>query len=417
MLYDAWLKTVQAHRGEVALVEAGHKWTFAQLAAEADAKRELPPVIYPTGVSCRFVIEVLQAWRNKRIVCPLDTAQQPVAPTSARLPHDCVHLKTTSGSTGGARFIAFTAEQLRADCDNITATMGLRPDWPNVGAISIAHSYGFSNLILPLLLRGIPLVLCPSRLPEAFRLACETFGALTVPAVPALWKIWNDAGVIAPKIKLAISAGAPLALEIESAVFEKLGLKIHNFYGASECGGICYDASQRPRLNANEVGSPMSNVQVDVNSDSCLRVRSKAVGHSYWPTPNSALGHGVFQTTDRAEIIDNRILLLGRDTDLINIAGMKISPETIEQALSKHPLVNECVVFGVPSGDSTRHETIAACVATKSAVEAEELKQFLLMAIPSSHVPRQWRFVSSIADPQRGKISRFQWRERFLAGQ
>jgi long-chain acyl-CoA synthetase len=40
--------------------------------------------------------------------------------------------------------------------------MGLRPDWPNLGVISLAYSYGFSNLVLPLLLHGIPLFLAPS---------------------------------------------------------------------------------------------------------------------------------------------------------------------------------------------------------------------------------------------------------------
>ena len=52
-----------------------------------------------------------------------------------------------------------------ADAENIVATMGLRPDWPNLGVISLAHSYGFSNLVLPLLLHGIPLILAPVPLP------------------------------------------------------------------------------------------------------------------------------------------------------------------------------------------------------------------------------------------------------------
>lgn len=417
MLYDAWQTIVQAHRDKVALVEAGYKWTFAQLAAEADAKRDLPPIVYPTGISSRFIIEVLQAWRNNRVVCPLDSAQQLVPQTSARLPTDCVHLKTSSGSTGESRFIAFTAQQLQADATNIMATMGLRPDWPNIGTISIAHSYGFSNLVLPLLLHGVPLVLCPSRLPEAFRSVCLGFDALTVAGVPALWKVWHDAKVITPNIKLAISAGAPLPIDLERSIFDATGVKIHNFYGASECGGICYDSSTSPRGQGNEVGTPMCNVQIDANSDGCLRVRGKAVGLGYWPSPLPALENGVFQTADRVEIKDGRVILLGRENDLINIAGQKISPEVIEQALLKHPLVRECVVFGVPSDDSTRHESIAAFIASKAAVTEEDLKQFLLQTIPSAQVPRHWRFVPSIADAQRGKISRFQWRQRFLADQ
>ena len=105
------------------------------------------------------------------------------------------------------RLIAFKAEQLMADVSHIVATMGLRADWPNLGIISLAHSYGFSNLVLPLLLHGIPLILAPSRLPESLRQASGQFDCLTLPAVPALWRVWRDAGVITPSIKLGISAG------------------------------------------------------------------------------------------------------------------------------------------------------------------------------------------------------------------
>ncbi len=417
MLYEAWLKTVQAYGNEVALIEAGHKWTFAQLAADAEKKVDLPAVVFPTGISSRFIIEVLHAWRNNRVVCPLDVEQQSVPQISTPLPEHCVHLKTSSGSTGERRFIAMTAAQLCADAKNIVATMGLRPEWPNVGAISIAHSYGFSNLVLPLLLHGIPLVLCPSRLPEAFRAASQSFESTTVAGVPALWKIWHDAKVITPKIKLAISAGAPLPIDLERSVFETVGIKIHNFYGASECGGICYDRSDKPRTVANDVGAPMDNVSIDLNELGCLRVRSQAVAIGYWPRPQAAVSNGVFNTTDRAEIRDGRVLLLGRDTDVINIAGQKIAPDTIEQALLKHPLVSECVVFGVPAGDSARNEAIAAFVAARAPLQAEDLKQFLLKSVPPAQVPRHWRFVPAIADAQRGKISRFQWRQKFLSGQ
>ena len=418
MLYDAWLRTVQLHRNEIALVEGARKWTFGQLAAEADKKLDLPRIGFPKGVSGKFVIEVLQGWRNGQIICPQDTAHTSavISETSAEFPKDCVHLKFSSGSTGTAQLIAFNAAQLQADAENIMSTMSRpRSEWPNLGVISLAHSYGFSNLVLPLLLHGIPLIINASHLPEALRTACKDFSAITLPAVPALWKIWKDANVITPKIKLAISAGAPLPLVLEKAVYDQTGVKIHNFYGASECGGICFDRSLKPRENNEDVGAPLDSVKVDATDDSCLRVTSEAVGLSYWPQAQATLAHGTFQTSDRAEIKNGRVVLLGRHTDLINISGHKVSPESIEQAILKHPQVRECVVFGVPAQDSSRSETIAACVASDSAVEAEELKQFLLQTIPSSQVPRQWRFFPSLSDADRGKISRSQWKQRFLS--
>ena len=140
--------------------------------------------------------------------------------------------------------------------------MGLRPDWPNLGVISLAHSYGFSNLVLPLLLQGVPLVIVNSPLPESIRRAASTVPHATLPAVPALWRAWHEAGAIPSNIRLAISAGAPLPLALEQDVFAKAGLKIHNFYGATECGGIAYDRSGTPRTDAACVGDPMMNVTV-----------------------------------------------------------------------------------------------------------------------------------------------------------
>jgi acyl-coenzyme A synthetase/AMP-(fatty) acid ligase len=325
-------------------------------------------------------------------------------------------LKTTSATTGAPRFVAFTAEQLAADAENIVATMGLRPDWPNVAAISLAHSYGFSNLVLPLLLHGIPLVIAPSPLPEIFRQAIDRakIPELTLPAVPALWRAWHAAGVIPANVRLAISAGAPLPLALEAGVFSATGIKIHNFYGSSECGGIAYDATPVPRTEENCAGKAMRNVDLQIGEAGCLEVRGKAVGETYWPTPSSALKAGCFQTSDLGEIINGEVCLRGRLADQINVAGRKVSPAVIEQALLEHGQVAECLAFGVPSADADRAEVIVACVVAKSPVSGEELKQFLLRKIPAWQVPREWWFVDSVAGDNRGKISRAQWRQDFL---
>jgi len=290
--------------------------------------------------------------------------------------------------------------------------MGLRPDWPNLGVISLAHSYGFSNLVLPLLLHGIPLVLLDSPLPESLRRAAATVPHTTLPAVPALWRTWHEAGAIPANVRLAISAGAPLPLSLEQDVFAKAGLKIHNFYGATECGGIAYDISSTPRMDAVCVGSPMKNVTLSVNQDGCLEVRSAAAGQSYWPAPETNLGSGCYSTSDLAEIRDGQVFLRGRASDQINVAGRKVSPEIVERALSQHPQVRDCLVFGAPGAGNGRGEIIVACVVTDPGATLEALRQFLLEQLPAWQVPREWRLLDSLAPNQRGKLSRAEWRSR-----
>ncbi len=60
-------------------------------------------------------------------------------------------LKLTSGTTAAPRAIRFRSEQLLADCNQICETMGISDADLNFGVIPISHSYGFSNLLTPLI--------------------------------------------------------------------------------------------------------------------------------------------------------------------------------------------------------------------------------------------------------------------------
>ena len=415
MLYERWRQIARSRGGDLALrdLAAGRQWTFAELAAGADSAP--PPagkIVYPQGNSAAFILDLLVAWRTNTFVCPLEPDQKP--PCFPAAPPPCCHLKTTSATGGLPRGVVFRPEQLAADADNIVATMGLRPDWPNLGVISLAHSYGFSNLVLPLLLHGVPLILALSPLPEMVRRAAEGFSALTLAGVPALWRAWHEAGAISPDVRLAISAGAPLPVSLEQAVFAASGLKIHNFYGSSECGGIAYDSTPKPCTDDACVGAPMRNVEVNLNEDGCMQVRSRAVAETYWPDPDPALAGGCFQTTDLAELRAGQVYLRGRLGDQINVAGRKVSPALIERALRDHPTVKDCIVFGVPSTDADRTDIIVACVAADGPGDSAGLKQFLLTRLPGWQVPREWWFVESLGPNSRGKTPRAEWRRRFM---
>lgn len=416
MLYESWRRTARSHPDHLALwdLAQNHCWTFAELvSATVNGPRAADGIAFPSGVSVDFVFSVLRAWRSGQVVCPLEPDQE--RPQICKeLPREVVHLKTTSATTGVPRLVAFTAAQLAADAQNIVGTMGLRPDWPNLGVISLAHSYGFSNLVLPLLLHGIPLILAGSALPEAIRRASEGRPAITLTAVPALWQTWQQAGVIPSNIRLAISAGAPLPLALEQNIFARHGLKLHNFYGSSECGGIAYDATTEPRRDAACAGTPLRNVQVSIAQDGCIEARGQAVGWGYWPEPAGNLCGGVFRSGDLGEISEGRVYLRGRATDQINVAGRKVLPEAIEKVLAAHPHVRACLAFGVPSADTQRGETIVACVAGNPQVTGESLKQFAMDKLPAWQVPRKWWLVDSLDTNHRGKISRAEWRKRFL---
>lgn len=400
--------------------DSGEQFTFRDLSDRTDAIPRFPPggvVIVEARLRFEdFLARVIAAWRDGGLLIPCDG----LPPDPGRLrgvPEGIAHVKLTSGSTGHPKMVLFREEQLLADFENIRVSMKLDLCAPNLMVISPAHSYGFSNLVLPLLLGGMPVVAGDTPLPEslrrAFALAAGRGARLTLPAVPAMWRAWHQAGVLrdAP-VALAISAGAPLPCDLERQIFEDASLKVHNFYGASECGGIAFDDSECPREDDRFIGRPMHRVSLVTSDEGCLIVRSPAVAESAWPADES-LGAGCFLTTDLAEVREGRIFLLGRSSDTINVAGRKVSPAEIEALLHAHPEIGHCVVFGVPSTDAARVDDIVACVNASPAVDRDALVRQLSSGLPATLRPRHWWFAPDLVPDARGKISRARWRAAF----
>jgi acyl-CoA synthetase (AMP-forming)/AMP-acid ligase II len=115
-----------------------------------------------------------------------------------------------------------------------------------------------------------------------------------------------------------------------------------------------------------------------------------------------------------AEIIDGAVYLRGRASDLINVAGRKVTPDSIEAVLAGHARVRYCVIFGVAEAD---RDKIVACVAAEGGTSSDELRQFMLARLPAWQVPRDFWFVPELSPDQRGKFSRAAWRKKYLARQ
>jgi acyl-CoA synthetase (AMP-forming)/AMP-acid ligase II len=126
------------------------------------------------------------------------------------------------------------------------------------------------------------------------------------------------------------------------------------------------------------------------------------------------LGAAQFQTSDLAELKDGVVYLRGRASDQINVAGRKVSPAAIEKALMEHPALGACLVFGAPGCNGDRADLIVACVVATSPVSRETLRQFMLERVPAWQMPRDWWFVDSLTTNRLGKISRAEWRRRYL---
>jgi long-chain acyl-CoA synthetase len=392
MLYHRWLETSRRFADRPAIHDGGGFVTFGKLAtAAANAPTAKGPVI-ARGGGMDFFVEILRAWRDGQAVIPVEKdAPEPVLcrPTLA----DTRLVKHTPGASGIPRGIFLTGPQVMADGDRLVSAMRLVPEVPNLAVISMAHSYGFSNIVLPLLLHGVPVRMVTMPFPRVVEEAFQQHDALVVPAVPSIWRAWQRSGILhrAP-IRLALSAGAPLALELERQVFDQCGLKIHNFYGVSECGGIAYDATEEPRAAADVMGTPLPGVSVEITASGRIAVRSDAVAACYdSPREDDHLGAGFHQTRDVGFLdASGNLHLTGTTGGAINVAGRKVSPARVEAAILSTGHAMDVKVSGVPSSDPERHEEISARVELRPGSTLEQLKSAAAGKLRTWELPRHW---------------------------
>jgi long-chain acyl-CoA synthetase len=330
-----------------------------------------------------------------------------------------VLLKLTSGTTATPRAIRFRGEQLLADCNQICETMGISDADLNFAVIPISHSYGFSNLLIPLIAHGVSMVISRDRTPRAILDDLARSDATVFPGMPVFYQAFCEMEHVSvlPKLRLCISAGAPLSIAVAKNFREKFNLPIHSFYGASECGGICYD---REAANQREgfVGEAMKGVTVEMvdpnGSATQVQVRSAAVGDGYFPEPdNEKLGNGSFVPDDLLAREGSGFKIVGRISDVINVAGKKVNPAEVEAHLLRFTGVQQAVVFGRES--VLRNEEVSACVVAAPDISETDLLQFCRGGLSTWQVPKRIFIVNAIPSNERGKISRRELSRRFSA--
>ena len=325
-------------------------------------------------------------------------------------------IKLTSGSTGGAKGVAVGAAHLLADGAQIVRGMGIRPDDVNLGVIPLAHSYGLGNLMMPLVLQGTPLLLLGEAHPATLAQALSWPDPCVFPGVPALYDLLShlpERSVEPRGLRLCISAGAPLRSETAGSFRSRFGIPVRTFYGASECGGISYDASAAGTLAEQSegcVGTALPGVEVRLEGDEGrVVVKSAAVAFGYYPAGRSAgegeFAEGCFKTGDMGRCEGEGLLhLTGRLGAMINVAGRKVNPREVESALLSVPGVGDAAVLGVP--DAARGEALVACLVSRKALSRETVMSHLRHELAEHKLPRRLIFLEQIPRNPRGKVDR-----------
>lgn len=364
-----------------------------RMAGEVDVSGEMVPAI---GEALDFFPSLIAAWRVGKPVLLLENKTSRIRPIRCKIPSGTVIIKQACGASGVERSLFFGESQVMAEGQRNIQGLGLHESRRGLAAISLAHSYGFGCLALPLLLAGIPLEIVAGPLPMFLQAALVRGGEIFLPGVPAIWKTWWQTGVAAhPEISLALSAGSPLSLELETAVHADCGLKIHNFYGTSETGAIAFDDARELRKRADFVGKILPGVEAVIDGAGRLAVASdaSAVGADL-PAWEDEFGGRFYGTLDEGELSDGCLFITHCIGRAINVAGRKVSPIRLQNILEELDGVAVAVVERGHSRDFERFGEIRVRLTVKPGYAPKVIREQLRLRVESWEMPRHWEFVS-----------------------
>jgi long-chain acyl-CoA synthetase len=389
--------------GDVVAIQLPNSVDFIA-AFGAILKRKLVAILIDRDATETEVANVLGHFAARGLVHRNGISTRQTSGTT--LPDDARLIKLTSGSTGMPKGIVATEANLLADCVNICATMDIRPDDINLGAIPMSHSYGFSNLVTPLLVQGTAIVISNDYLPQSVVNLCNRFSCTVAPLIPMVFEHLIAAGAGEFKtVRTFLSAGAPLSPMVSRKFRERFGVSIHTFYGCSECGGITYDR-EGASVERGTVGRAMENVTLSSKRGRLIvRGANVALGYLHDATTFQPFDDGVFTTDDLVELRDDgEVAITGRTSELINTAGKKVNPREVEQVLLQIDGVREAKVYGEPAG--ARGDVVAAAVVASADVTREQIRAFCLDHLSPHKVPRIVKLIESIPLDERGKVKR-----------
>jgi long-chain acyl-CoA synthetase len=328
-----------------------------------------------------------------------------------------VVIKLTSGSTDLPKATLAGERALLDDSRSIVTGMTIGPDDVNMAVIPLSHAYAIGNIVVPLVVQGTAAALRASFNPAQFFDDARVSGATVFPGVPFMFDRLRD--TIADKgmpasLRLLITAGA----RIEPGTvqwFHEHGRKIHSFYGTSETGGITFDETE-DLPDPVHVGRPLPGVSIDLLAEPGVPqggrvfVRSTGMASGYATTPESdpdvPFVNGGFRTGDLGYLDGNgRLVLTGRVSPLVNVAGRKVDPAEIERVLVALPEVNDARVVGIDC--STRgQELVAFVLRTSASLTPLALRRSCAKTLSPYKIPRRFIFLKQWPVDGRGKVDR-----------
>ena len=406
---------------------------------KARLDHQLKETAAPVVITEEKLLTRLPEWANfclDRDASFLD--QQPTSnPKLLNSPDDLVYVIYTSGSTGVPKGVAVRHSNLVNYSSFICQRLNTQAaaDGLNFATVSTLSADLGNTCIFPSLISGG----CLHVIGYEMAMAANLFGEharkhpidvlkITPSHLASLLNTADSAGVL-PR-KYLVLGGEASTWDLIARIRQLGTCDIINHYGPTEATvGCCTFAVSENDVTewspaTVPIGRPIANdeiyiidqqlrpVPVGVAGELCIGGAGLARGYLNQPqqTAERFISHPfsmdanarVYRTGDLARFLpDGNIEFMGRLDHQVKIRGFRVEPAEIQAALERHPAVKQTVI--IPYGDSGE-KRLAAYLVLKANVAADELRNFLLGALPEYMVPTALVVLDSIPLTPNGKI-------------
>ncbi len=303
-----------------------------------------------------------------------------------------------------------------------------------VNVFPMFHTGGLLVYTTPLLILGGTLVL--TRQFDAAQVLdlIQQYRATVFAGVPTMYQLLtaapNWASADLSTLRFCTSGGAPLPVTLVEQFGREKGVRFKQGFGMTEFGpGIFALAPEDAIRKAGSIGRPNffidarivdeTNQPVPVGEVGELVLKGQSALSGYFNNPEASAAavdaEGWFHTGDLARHDEAwYFYIVDRKKDMFISGGENVYPAEIEQALYKHPAVQQCAVIGVP--DPKWGEVGKACVVLKPDQTAtpDELIAHLSNHLARYKVPKSVEIMPALPISAAGKILKRELRARFV---
>ncbi|TWO72065.1 long-chain fatty acid--CoA ligase [Caenimonas sedimenti] len=362
------------------------------------------------------VAGVPQAVPGSRFVLIDDAFLQPFftqVPPASRIRtelalHELQRIARTSGSSGKSKFIAISRQA--------------QEGWV-AGTLDLSHFVPSSRLLVcgPLVMNAA--LARSSRCLRAGGLVMVGGGAELPTLAPT--DVWGlplhlerlldeaPAGYRAPHPVSVTTVGGALRADLRVRIEQAFGALVVNRYGSNEAGSVCYEMDAQgvgwlsPAVEVRILDAEGAEVAPGGYGAIALRTPSMADGYLGQPEEvNQAFRGGWFHSADVGAVVGPRRLhLLGRQDDLINVAGIKLPASRVEEDLRRLAL-GECTVLAVNGSSASAAAVGVAVVLTPGVTQAEAVRRIAEVLQPVQPASVRVLFVSGLPRLPNGKPDR-----------